>query len=102
MDWKHSPAPWVWEYGSLRDKDGDEVLSYEVDEDIMEGKSLEILALREEDGELIAAAPELLKALQAFPDPNLFIDAPGYKRASIRWWENNAIPAINKALGKDS
>lgn len=46
---------------------------------------------------LIAAAPDTLAALEDFPDDTDYSCAEGFRKAAREWWENEALPAIEKA-----
>jgi len=49
---------------------------------------------------LIAAAPELLEALNNFPAAFDYSNAHDFRAAAIGWFEDQARPAINKAEGR--
>lgn len=56
--------------------------------------------LKASDARLIAAAPELLEALESVPADADFGCAEDFRAALERWWSSVASPAISKATGQ--
>lgn len=82
----HTPAPWVWDGGWLNGPSGDSILYYTTDDDGIHGKR--------EDKDLVAAAPELLEALEKAITWDSY-DSEGVPAV----WLDNALKAIEKAKG---
>jgi hypothetical protein len=53
----------------------------------------------EANARLIAAAPTMLEALKAVPDPADFASSDEYREAVNRWWVDVAQPALSLATG---
>ncbi|OZI56769.1 hypothetical protein [Bordetella genomosp. 4] len=103
MTTKHTPGPWHWtryssEYGCLEDEKGRDVLravsGIVYDEYDSDPPSIEVDAA---DADLIAAAPELLEALQAL-DALRGPFSPTDERINEAWAKARA--AIAKATGE--
>jgi len=92
LDDGHTPGPWVWgdNYRGLYGSGGeeDEVLQYAP----YDGLWLAYVNGREANARLIAAAPELLKALKVLLNETMYKNHPAQSQI--------AIDAIAKAEGK--
>lgn len=85
----HAPGPWSYAYGEVSDYDGEQVA---------------LLPLRNQtepeiNGRLLAAAPELLEALQGV----LLSENDTHRQSDDRWsvFRQAARAAIAKATGQD-
>ena len=84
-----TPGPWIWDkHGDLHGKDGNAVINPNLRGDVLSGVN------READARLIAAAPDLLAALEAIVNDDGFPDQFAYRAEAI------ARAAIAKAKGE--
>jgi hypothetical protein len=70
---KHTPGPWAyshnsWEFSDVYGTDGKVVATCQIDEDVTEETQEMLETIKEANARLIAAAPDLLEALQACAD----------------------------------
>lgn len=50
---------------------------------------------------LISSAPDMFEALNNFPDDFDFANADDFRKAVNQWWDEKALPAIERAEGKN-
>jgi hypothetical protein len=89
----HTPGPWKWDnHGDLRGKDRNAVINPELRRDVLSAVNYE------EDARLIAAAPDLLAALERIEDLDWSHDSAESAMVKV---QVEAAAAIAKAKGFD-
>ena len=86
---KHTESPWIYSHNTVSGGNGSETVAEVYGFDTTEKKA---------NAKLIAAAPELLEALNEAPIVSMFSKAEDFITAYEKWRDKIKIPAIAKAI----